>query len=265
MEAVLKNRLVGVLLVTRAGIVQSERFQHTHVIHYDARIAMRSFALWALDEIVVLNVDRDDWPITEFAQLLSELTQECFLPVSAGGRVRGVDDAALLLHAGADKIVVNTLLVDDPNKVRAISDRFGSQCVVASGDFQIDLSGNEYRCLVDGGERPTALSLAEWMTNAEDVCVGEYFINSIDFDGARGGYDETLLSMVRNATNRPVIIMGGVQTWAHLSDGLTAGADAVALANQLHYVENSGRKAKKYLVEAGWPMRPAARWREGET
>lgn len=262
MAALLRPRLIGVLLVTRNGVVQSEQFRHTHVIHYDPQVAMRSFALWALDEIVVLNVDRAGWPTTEFAEVLRQLASKCFLPISAGGGIREPGQAVELLRAGAEKVVVNSLLFESPQLVRTISDRYGRQCVVASGDFVKRGPRGRYFSAIRAATTATDISLSDWIINAEAAGVGEYFINSVEFDGARNGYDLSLLSVVKGLTSRPVIMMGGVRTWEHLSQGLMAGADAVALANQLHYVENSGRKAKNYLIGQDWNMRPAESWEE---
>ena len=85
---------------------------------------------------------------------------------------------------------------------------------------------------------------------------GEIFLNCIDRDGFRKGYDLFLLRAVIDAVDIPVIAMGGVFTWQNLVDGiLEGGADAVAAANIFHYTEHSTKKAKKYMREAGIDVR----------
>jgi len=224
----LKKRLIAVLILRDGAVVQSVRFKHTNSIHYDPVHAIECFNKWAVDEIVILNVSRE--------------------------AASGEDYARSLLNAGADKLVVNTILADDPALMQALSRRFGQQCMVASIDVKRGADGRP-EVVVDRASRGTGQDPAAWAKRAVELGAGEIFVNSVDHDGARRGYDLESLRLVCAAVEVPVVAFGGVFKWEHMVEGIRAGADAVAAANIFHYTEHATMKAKRHLSEAGVPVR----------
>ena len=245
----LKKRLIAVLILRDGAVVQSVRFKHTNSIHYDPVHAIECFNKWAVDEIVILNVSREAGSRAGFADVVKRISQKCFVPLSVGGWITDQDYARSLLNAGADKLVVNTILADDPALMEALARRFGRQCMVASMDVQ----GNQ--TVVDRGRRPTGVDPVSWAKRAVGLGAGEIFFNSIDHDGARRGYDLDTLKAVCAAVDVPVIAFGGVFKWDHMVEGIRAGADAVAAANIFHYTEHATMKAKRHLAGAGVAVR----------
>lgn len=240
-------RVIAVVIVNRGVVVQSVNFRHTNPIHSDAIHAIEAFDSWAADEIVLLDVSRKK--DERFPEILEHVTSTCFIPVSAGGWITSMDYADRLVRAGADKIVVNTMLEDHPDFVTELAQTFGSQAVVAS----IDVKDGE--AWVDRGRRRTRMDALSWARKAVAYGAGEILLNDIDHDGARKGYNLKLVREVSEAAEVPVIAFGGVFTWDHLIEGLEAGADAVAAANIWHYSEGAIRKAKKHLRENGIEVR----------
>ncbi|MGF1631590.1 MAG: imidazole glycerol phosphate synthase subunit HisF [Kiloniellaceae bacterium] len=250
----LKKRLIAVLILRDGQVVQSIRFKHTNVIHYDPVHAMEAFNKWSVDEIVLLNVSRSADSRDAFAQSVEHVSRHCFVPLSVGGWITDADYARTLLTKGADKLVLNTAFSSDPDLVRTLSRRFGKQCIVASIDAKRDESG-AVTVAVDRGQRLLDVSPVDWARRAQDLGAGEIFFNSVDHDGARKGYDLESLKGITAAVDLPVIAFGGVFTWSHLLAGIAAGADAVAAANIFHYTEQATRKAKTFLADAGVPVR----------
>lgn len=246
----LKKRLIAVLILRDGQVVQSVRFKHTNVIHYDAVHAMEAFNKWAVDEIVILNVSRDSASREKFAEIVERISSHCFVPLAAGGWIDNEDYAQKLLRSGADKLVINTALADDPQLVSCLALRYGRQCIVASMDVKRDASGVP-QIAVDRGSRIIDVTPEEWARKAADLGAGEILFNSVDHDGARKGYDLESIKKVCEAVPVPVIAFGGVFTWNHLVEGINAGASAVAVANLFHYTEQSTRKAKTHLANAG--------------
>jgi len=247
---VLKKRLIAVLVMRDGQVVQSVRFKHTNVIHYDAIHAMESFTKWAVDEIVILNVSRDAASCQGFAEILERISRRCFVPLTAGGWVDNDDYAQKLLRSGADKLVVNTALADNPQLVNRLALRYGQQCIVASMDVKRDASGIA-QIVVDRGSRVIDGKPEQWARRAVDLGAGEILFNSVDYDGARKGYDLEIIKKICKSVSVPVVAFGGVFSWKHLVEGFNVGAAAVAVANQFHYTEQSTRKAKTYLANAG--------------
>ena len=248
-------RLIGVLIWKDSTIVQSERFEHTNVIHDDAIHAIESFRADDLDELVILNVSASNQSLKAFAKDLNRITQEVRIPISAGGHVSNPSDLELLLRCGADKIVLNTAIVEKPNFTRDMSNFYGSSTIVASVDVMNDPQSKNKTVWTNQGKKQTDLGLSDWLQLVEEVGVGEILFNSIDHDGSRKGYDLQSLGFIKDNTELPLIGFGGVGHWEHLAEGLLAGCDAVAFANGLHYVEFAPRKAKRYLKENGFEVR----------
>jgi cyclase len=186
------------------------------------------------------------------------VSRHCFVPLTAGGWIVDEDYAKTLLRSGADKLVVNTAVADDPKLVTALSLRFGRQCIVASMDIK-RADDNRSTVYVDRGRRDTGKEVAAWARRACELGAGEILFNSIDHDGARKGYELKALRQVCEAVDVPVIAFGGVFTWQHLVDGIGAGADAVAAANIFHYSEQATRKAKAFMAQSGVLVRREGR------
>lgn len=250
----LKKRLVVVLILRDGKVVQSVKFKHTNVIHWSAAIAVDFFDKWAADEIIVLDVSRNKEKREVFYDVISDLSKKCFVPLTVGGWVDSKNEVRRLLRLGADKVTVNTEAVRKPALVSECAEVFGSQCIVVSIDVKRHDNG-KYEVYIDRGSEPTGLSPFDWAKRVERLGAGEIFLNCIDRDGAREGYDLGLLRKVVESVEIPVIVMGGVFTWDHLLAGIKAGAEAVAAANIFHYTEHSAKKAKEYLKKAGVDIR----------
>ncbi|MFW8600410.1 imidazole glycerol phosphate synthase subunit HisF [Desulfobacterota bacterium M19] len=251
----LKKRFIAVLIIRDGQVVQSVRFKHTNVIHYDPAHAVECFNKWSIDELVMLNVSPSPDSRPAFLETVASISGDCFVPLSVGGWINNSQYAQDLLANGADKLVVNTIIADKPKLVNALSKKFGRQCIVASIDVTHDNKKDNSLVMVDRGRRSTGSDLRTWAERAERLGAGEIFFNSINHDGARKGYDLTNLTLLCRSVKIPVIAFGGVFSWNHLLQGIDAGADAVAAANILHYTEHSCRKAKKFLMQSGVPVR----------
>ena len=254
----LKKRLIAVLILRDGQVVQSVRFKHTNVIHYDAVHAMEAFNKWAVDEIVILNVSRDAATREKFTEIVERISSHCFVPLAAGGWIDNEEYAQKLLRSGADKLVVNTAVADNPALVSRLAQRYGRQCIVASMDVKRNASGTP-QIVVDRGTRVIDSEPESWARNAVGLGAGEIFFNSVDHDGARKGYDLESIRKICATVPVPVIAFGGVFTWNHLVEGISVGASAVAAANLFHYTEQSTRKAKTFLAEAGVEVRQQGR------
>ena len=241
----LRRRLIVNLLWRSIGIVQSRGFEHTNVVG-DLKVAINCFNAWEADEIILLNVERDDTNYVPFVNALRHISSCCFLPLSVGGWINNIDRVKQLLDNGADKVVVNTHGLLEPDFISTIARQYGSQCIIAS----IDVRGNKlsgYEVFVDRGRQKLGISPFEALNRVANAGAGEVMITSIDRDGSLSGYDEFLLRHIVAKSPVPVISFGGVGSWQHLADGLANGADAVAAGNIFHHSDQSTRKAKRFL------------------
>ena len=159
------------------------------------------------------------------------------------------------LSAGADKVCINSEALKNPAFITKASERFGSQCIVVSIDAK-KKEGGGYEVYGGGGKKAMGFSPEEWVKKAEGLGAGEIFLNSIERDGSKNGYDLGLIRPVADSVNIPVIACGGVGKMQDFVDGIREGnASAVAAANIFQYTEHSTIIAKAALKKAGVDIR----------
>lgn len=253
-----KNRLIFTLLLDHGTYQLSRNFslQAAGDLNwlkdfYD----FNSIAL-SIDELVVLNVDRGERDMQRFAQNVAELSQGCFMPMAAGGGIRSLKDAYLLLHSGADKLVVNTPVHRQPELVRELVEHFGSQCIVAAVDYLSE--GGKTETFIENGQTPTGKDAVAAAKLAESLGAGEIYLNSIRRDGTGQGLELDITRRVAEAVSIPVIAAGGVGTFQHLVEGLRqGGATASATANLFNFMAKGLTEARQHMLTQGVSL---ARW-----
>jgi cyclase len=249
---VVKTRLIPTLQLRSWGLVKSKQFSSWRPIG-PAVVAGRVYNARGVDELIALDIDapREDRPPN--VALLRDLADECFMPFTAGGGVHEREHVDQLLRSGADKISLNSALVDQPAFVEGCVREFGSQCVVASIDAR--RAGGGYEALVDAGRRPVG-DAVELARRAVGLGAGEILLTSIDNDGMMDGYDLQLLSLVAGAVEVPVIACGGAGEPQHFVDAVRqGGADAVSAASIFHFTRYTPNDVKRHMSEAGLDVR----------
>lgn len=250
----LKKRLIACLLIRNGLIVQSIGFNRYLPIGRP-KFPIEFVVKWDVDEIVLLDMSATPEGRGPDHEVLSLLSRSCFVPLTVGGGIRTVDDVRNIVRAGADKVCVNSHAIERPHLVSEIADVFGSQCVVVSMDCRREKDGS-FQVYTHSGKRATGLSAAEWAQQVAGLGAGEVFLNSIDRDGSKQGYDIDLIRSVTDAVSIPVIACGGVGSHSHFAAGIIkGGASAVAAANIFHYIEHSTIVAKTHLLRAGVDVR----------
>jgi cyclase len=217
--------------------------------------AIKVYNLREVDELVFFDVSATKQGRRPDFELVDELADECFMPLTVGGGIRCVDDVARLLAVGADKVALGTALVEEPQLVSAVAAAFGSQCVVAVIDVKADEKGTQWAWVRSGDSRTDwhPVELAVW---CEANGAGEILLQSIDRDGTMTGYDVDLVKAVSAAVSVPVIASGGAGTFEHLISAINeGGASAVAAASMFHFTEQTPLEAKHRLGLSGVPVR----------
>ena len=209
------------------------------------------------DEICFLDITASHEGRATLYDVVTRTAEQVFVPLTVGGGVRDVDDVRRLLHAGADKVAINTAAVQRPELVRAAAERFGAQAIVVAVDARQTGPGR-WEVFVHGGRTPTGRDAVAWCEEAAVLGAGELLLTSMDRDGTRAGYDLELTRTVSDRVTVPVIASGGVGTLEHLAEGFLEGhADAVLAASIFHFGEHTVAEAKRYLASRGVPIRPA--------
>ena len=220
------------------------------------------------DEFVFLDITASAEGRETMLDTVSAVADECFIPLTVGGGIRTKADVKETLRAGADKVSINTGAIERPELIEEGAAAFGSQCIVISvdarrrfdedGEYYAEIDGEScwFECTVKGGREGTGLDVVEWAREAADRGAGELFVNSIDADGTKDGYDIPLTKAVCDNVRTPVIASSGCGSPEHMEEVFTeAGADAALAASIFHFEEYSVTEVKRRLDEHGIPVR----------
>ena len=254
-------RVIPCLDVTNGRVVKGTNFVGLRDAGDPVELAVKYDADGA-DELIFLDITASSDGRDTMVDMVRRCAEQVFIPFTVGGGIRTVDDARMMLRAGADKVSVNTAAVLRPELISDIAAEFGNQCVVCAIDAKriTAAAGTppQWEVYLNGGRTPTGIDVLAWVTRATGLGAGEILLTSMDRDGTKGGFDLELTSAVASAVNVPVIASGGVGTLGHLVDGLTLGhADAVLAASIFHFGEYTIADAKKAIADAGLMVRPA--------
>ena len=207
------------------------------------------------DELVFLDITASSDGRNTMVDVVRRTASQVFIPFTVGGGIRSVDDIRTMLHAGADKVSLNTAAVKAPALIAEGAKSFGSQCIVLAVDAKRCGSG-KWEVYINGGRTPTGLDVMEWIRRGVDLGAGEILLTSMDCDGTKDGYDNELNRAVSELVEVPVIASGGAGTLPHFADALVKGkADAVLAASVFHYGEFSIRQTKEFLRSQGIEVR----------
>ncbi len=226
-----RSRIIPVLLIRDKGLVKTVRFGDATYVG-DPMNAVRLFNDLGADELIFLDIDAHKEGRTIDPELVRAIGAEARMPFAVGGGIRTKDDAAKLIAAGAEKIVLNTMARQHPQLITEVSDAFGAQSVVVAVDAKKDLLGR-YRAMIAGGKKNTGVSPEEFAKEAEKHGAGEILIQSIDRDGDMKGYDLELIKGVSRSTSVPVIALGGAGKKEDLHGAVFEGGASAAAAGSL--------------------------------
>ena len=249
----LKNRIIPCLDVKNGRVVKGINF----VDLKDAGDPVEQAKIYSdggADEICFLDITASNENRNTIYDVVERTSKKCFVPLTVGGGVRGVEDINKLLNCGADKVSINTAAVENPKIIEESSKKFGSQCIVVAIDAK--KKNDKWEIFTHGGRNNSGINALEFAKRMEKSGAGELLVTSMDRDGTQVGYDNELMSNITAIVNIPVIASGGVGNLDHLVDGIKLGnASAVLAASIFHYGKHSVKEAKEYLDSKGIPVR----------
>ena len=215
-----RPRIIPVLLIDDRDLVKTINFKKPTYLG-DPVNALKIFNRKGIDEMAVLDISASKRGVEPDFELLTDMASEAFMPLSYGGGIKTLDQVRRLLAIGYEKVVLNTSLVENEQLVKATVALAGSQSVVASIDAKI-VKG-QYKCVICDGTKIIDMTPVELARHAEELGVGEIFLNSVDRDGMMTGYDTALINDVVNAVSIPVTACGGAGGIDDLKDALQNG------------------------------------------
>ena len=282
----LTKRIIPCLDVDRGRVVKGTNFVGLRDAGDPVEVAKR-YEQQGADELVFLDISASHEGRAILHDMVRRVAEVIFMPFTVGGGIRTVEDATMLIQAGAEKISLNSAAVKTPELIAGISRKFGACATVVNIDpkkrildsgFRIQEEGKmrqdpgdfaescilnpesfpRYEVFINGGRTPTGLEAVAWAREVERLGAGEIVLTSMDADGTKNGYDLVILEAVTNAVNIPVVASGGAGSPEHLRQALAIGADAALAASIFHYSEYTIPEVKEYLHRHGIPVRRLA-------
>jgi cyclase len=206
------------------------------------------------DELVFLDITATVENRKALAGLVTNIAAGINIPFTVGGGIDSVEDVAVLINAGADKVSVNSSAFRHPRLITEIAGRYGSQCVVVAIDTR--LINDDWEVVIDGGRTSTGINTLSWARTAEKMGAGEILLTSMNNDGTKSGFSLEITSEVSSTVNIPVIASGGAGTMKHFREVFAnTGCSAALAASIFHFGEVDIRELKRYLKNENIPVR----------
>ncbi|MDP9173868.1 MAG: imidazole glycerol phosphate synthase subunit HisF [Planctomycetota bacterium] len=249
----LTKRIIPCLDVDRGRVVKGIKF-FDHVDAGDPVAQARKYQADGADELVFYDISASHEGREIMADLVTQVMDKIFMPLTVGGGIRTLDDAKRLIQAGAEKVSLNSAAVRNPNLIAEVAQKFGRCATVLGLDAnRVMKDGMEvWEVFVNGGRVGTGIRVMDWVKQAQDLGAGEIVLNVMNADGTTAGYDLEMTAAVSDAVKIPVVASGGAGSPRHLLDVLTAGhADAALAASIFHFGTFSIAQVKNYLADHG--------------
>ncbi len=248
------TRIIPRLDIKGPNLIKGIHLEGLRVIGDPQEYSQRYYAAGA-DELVYVDVVASLYGRNSLHDIVRRVTENVFIPLTIAGGIRSVDDIRQMLLSGADKVAINTAATQRPALLKEAAETFGSQCVVLSVEAK-QLSPGKWEAFSDNGRERTGRDVLEWVKEAASLGVGEILLTSVDREGTRSGFDIALVRAVAGAVDIPVIASGGMGKLSDVQDVVLNGrADAVAIADMLHYGRTTLNAIRSAAAESGLNVR----------
>jgi len=242
----LKKRIIPCLDIKDGRTVKGVNFINLRDAGDPVELA-KCYVKQGADELVFLDITATIENRKALAGLVERIAAEINIPFTVGGGIDTVDDVAILIKAGADKITVNSSAVRRPELISEIAGQFGSQCIVVAIDTK--LIDDEWIVFINGGRTPTLLKTVNWARRVEELGAGEILLTSMNSDGTRLGFSIDITDEVSRNVNIPVIASGGAGSMQHFREVFfNTGCSAALAASIFHFGDITIPHLKQYLM-----------------
>lgn len=252
-------RIIPRLDIKGPNLIKGIRLEGLRVMGDPQEFALKYYEGGA-DELVFMDIVASLYGRNNLSDIIRRTADRVFIPITVGGGIRSIDDAKHILRSGADKVAINTAAIGRPELITEVSRKFGSQAMVLSIEAK-QIGPGRWEAYTDNGRERTGLDVIEWVTRGVELGAGEILVTAVDREGTRKGYDTDLIRAVSRAVPVPVIASGGMGTIEHALEAAAAGeADALSMADVLHYGRLTIEQIRQAALNANLPVRKVEKW-----
>ncbi len=241
-------RIIARLDIKNSNLIKSINLEGLRVVGNPNDYAKKYYKEGA-DELIFMDLVASLYNRNSLHDIIKKVSEKVFIPITVGGGIRSIEDALKIFESGADKIAINTAAVKNPNLIKHLVQRFGSQAVVVSIEAKRKREKG-WEVYIESGREQTGIDVEHWVKKISDLGCGEILVTSIDQEGTGKGFDHKLLSVVTKNTSVPIIASGG---FGKLKDvGLSlieSKVDAIAIADAIHFNKITLRQIRDQALE----------------
>ena len=246
----LKVRLIPVMTFNGISLVKTKQFASSRTVGNPIQVA-RVYNSRNVDELVFIDIKASEQNRKINLSLVKKVIDECFMPVTIGGGIKTFEDINDLLRIGADKVLIKTMALEDPDFIVKAVEYFGSQCISIAVDVVFD--AGKYWIHQKNDEK---LLMEDFIKKMNECNVGEFVVNSVLNDGMMNGYDLSLFKKVNQLTSKPIVALGGAGAPAHFTDLFKENYyGALGAASIYHFTQHTPQEVKATLNKAQIPVR----------
>ena len=248
----IKKRIIPVLTILENKLVKTKKFTNPLVVG-NLYNTSKTYNDSDADEIIILNINKkNENKIENLIENLNQITKYCFMPLAFGGGIRNILHVDKLINNGADKIILNSICYEEHKIISKISKKYGSQSIIISIDIKYCEKDEEYKLYSNNGTKLEKVKIHEHIFKVQNEGAGELFINNIDNDGMKCGYDINLIKNIKQIAKIPIISCGGAGNFNHIKDlFLDTDISAAACGSLFNFGDNNPVRAKAYLQNYG--------------
>ena len=243
------KRIISRIDIKNNTLVKGIHLEGLRVLGDPKEHAYKYF-LEGIDEIHYQDVVASLYNRNQLDEVIEKTVRDIFVPISVGGGIRSLEDIDKILKLGADKVVINSAAVRNPEFIKEASDKYGSSTIGIAIEA-IKYNENEYKILIESGRENTDLNLLKWLETIQNCNAGEIIVTSIDKEGTKKGYDLNLCQIVKKNSDIPIIAHGGAGKILDIIELFNfSKVDAVSIATLLHYnYLNTDKKAINAFID----------------
>lgn len=249
----LKKRVIPTLLILEGRLVKGKEFKDFRDTG-NPRTTIRGFSAQHSDEIMLINLSKTNDAFSNLLAVVRDSAKECFMPLTVGGGIADVQQASQLIHAGADKILVNTAIHKDISLAQEIAKELGNQALVLGIDYIQTPEGA--KIVIENGNKIIDSDPLEWAINLTKNVACEILLTSIERDGSLQGYDLEYAEVFCKEVTVPVTISGGARNAQDIAKLFEKTEAAAASCGSLFFfADNNPQRIKAYLRNKKVPTR----------
>jgi cyclase len=243
-------RIIAKLDVKPPYVVKPVHFEGLRKIGLPNELAKKYYDQGA-DEVMYIDIVASLYQREILFDEIEKTANELFIPFGVGGGVKTIEDFSKLFHSGADKVIINTYVVqENPEIINQAAEIFGNQAVVVN--IEAKRWNNWYECYTDCGRIQSSKDVMQWAKEVESRGAGEIFLQCVDTDGRQRGFDKELAKKVVDSVDIPVVVSSGAGKLEDIKELIEyAKPSGVAIASLLHYDKYTIKDIKEYLRNHG--------------